>query len=443
MKCQGIEWREFLRSITSKDRILLINPPIKELRYAWYKWNQPLDLLKLSSYLKTNIGCEVELIDFMLPGLSGRPQMTSSPDDFRTYKGTDFQFRFYGKPIIEFEKLLDGEIKEWNPTRVIITSLTSYWWEGINLINSSIKSILEKPTIYVMGNYPKYEPKHVKYVFSDFYFTNSFDLSETEADFELYFGSRGRILNNGLPLFASLNLNSPELISQVVSLYQKGIKDFVFFEADILKDIDTFTEMLIKLKEVKRKQPEIKFHGICGFYPSRFQPQVLRNMSEAGFIELHLEYDCLNNGDLNSDAYYRFLQMMKDENVTFSSGSLTGFVNFGHTGENFEKVMLHSLQILELLGGFIPKPFTADPDSEDYQRIRSKMKPNELQFLSPHAYPFAEENNMRVEDYQNYLRLSGFLNNKVRGKSFDFFDNSIISNAVKEAFSKERLYNEL
>ena len=55
------------KSFTAKDRILLINPPVIETRYQWVKWNQPLDLLKLSSYLKTNIGCEVLLFDFMLP----------------------------------------------------------------------------------------------------------------------------------------------------------------------------------------------------------------------------------------------------------------------------------------------------------------------------------------------------------------------------------------
>ena len=42
--------------LSAKDRILLVNPPVEETRYSWIRWNQPLDLLKIASFLGWNWG---------------------------------------------------------------------------------------------------------------------------------------------------------------------------------------------------------------------------------------------------------------------------------------------------------------------------------------------------------------------------------------------------
>ena len=33
------------RYVSPSDCVLLVNPPVEETRYAWLRWNQPLDLL--------------------------------------------------------------------------------------------------------------------------------------------------------------------------------------------------------------------------------------------------------------------------------------------------------------------------------------------------------------------------------------------------------------
>src|SRR2546426_2800000 len=53
------------KHVRRQDRVLLINPPVEETRYSWLRWNQPLDLLKLASYLHSHIECKVELLDYM------------------------------------------------------------------------------------------------------------------------------------------------------------------------------------------------------------------------------------------------------------------------------------------------------------------------------------------------------------------------------------------
>jgi len=43
------------KHVRRKDRILLVNPPVEDTRYSWLRWNQPLDLLKLGGYLRSEV----------------------------------------------------------------------------------------------------------------------------------------------------------------------------------------------------------------------------------------------------------------------------------------------------------------------------------------------------------------------------------------------------
>ena len=47
------------KHVTRGDHVLLLNPPVEETRYSWLRWNQPLDLLKLATRLRSQVGCGV------------------------------------------------------------------------------------------------------------------------------------------------------------------------------------------------------------------------------------------------------------------------------------------------------------------------------------------------------------------------------------------------
>ncbi len=88
------------KHVRSKDRVLLVNPPVEETRYSWLRWNQPLDLLKLASLLRSEVGCEVELLDFMKPDRQGHVAEEWLPRDrrYHTVKGHRYPMRRFGKP---------------------------------------------------------------------------------------------------------------------------------------------------------------------------------------------------------------------------------------------------------------------------------------------------------------------------------------------------------
>src|SRR5262249_21379557 len=53
-------YRSTSRAVTAA---LFSTPPVEETRYSWIRWNQPLDLLKTASRLRSHVKCGVELLD--------------------------------------------------------------------------------------------------------------------------------------------------------------------------------------------------------------------------------------------------------------------------------------------------------------------------------------------------------------------------------------------
>src|SRR5438046_8596629 len=87
------------RHVTRRDRVLLLNPPVEETRYSWLRWNQPLDLLKIGSHLRSEVACGVELIDCMKPDANGKVDQDWLPRARRYYgvKGERYPMRRFGK----------------------------------------------------------------------------------------------------------------------------------------------------------------------------------------------------------------------------------------------------------------------------------------------------------------------------------------------------------
>ncbi|MBI3301435.1 MAG: hypothetical protein HYZ72_05065, partial [Deltaproteobacteria bacterium] len=124
------------KHVSRKDRVLLINPPVEETRYSWLRWNQPLDLLKLASHLRSQVECEVELLDFMKPDPKGHVREEWLPRDRRYYTVKEYRYpmRRFGEPYSLFPEWLLSKRREnpsLEPTQVWITSLCSYWYESV------------------------------------------------------------------------------------------------------------------------------------------------------------------------------------------------------------------------------------------------------------------------------------------------------------------------
>src|SRR3954454_15552276 len=94
------------KRITSRDRVLLLNPPVEETRYSWLRWNQPLDLLKLGAFLKKEIRCSVSLLDCMKPDSLGMVRDECLPRGRKHHivHGERYPIRRYGMSYVDIGK---------------------------------------------------------------------------------------------------------------------------------------------------------------------------------------------------------------------------------------------------------------------------------------------------------------------------------------------------
>src|SRR6185295_801628 len=181
------------RELDRKSRVLLINPPVEERRYHWLRWNQPTELLRLSTWLKrTHRGLDVKLFDFMFPDENERVPKHKVKE---TWKGneTDDQLWHFGQPLAKFEDALRSFIaSKWVPDLIVVSSLTSYWHASIEKLLPRICELLGKKrrqsvTIGLYGNYPRLEPEHAQeQTDADVAFCKSVVADGLPPDFDLY-----------------------------------------------------------------------------------------------------------------------------------------------------------------------------------------------------------------------------------------------------------------
>ena len=410
----------------SRDRILLVNPPVYETRYQWIKWNQPLDLLKLSTFLKANIGCEVKLFDFMLPRHGKVPKRRLKNTPSIEVNGTTYSLHHFGRPFSEFKTFADVSLNTWKPTAIWITSLTSYWWQSVRDTILNVQNSVQDVEVVLFGNYPRLEPEHaLNKIYADLLVTDlDIKLSQYKADTSLYD-------RDCLPDFCGLDINSrtDDIGKEISDHVSAAIHHFVFFNDDILKDPDHLEEVLREIGKVADQVPDQKFkpkfHGICGIYPGKLNAKLAKLMASSRFREIHFEYAADASRVLDLESYFRASEAVRNAGFRLHRGELSGFVNIGLPDDTPHLLMQHVLNLLEIFGFVIPKPFSPTPGSDLYLRHKDVLDTKNIELLSPHFFPFSRINGISSNDYDELYRLTAFMNYPVRQQSFDLFPGTI------------------
>src|SRR5262249_41682515 len=111
----------YLRSRLNRNaKVLLVNPPVQEKRYHWLRWNQPLDLLRLSTWIKAAAHrADVRLFDFMFPDEAGEVPRHKVKETW-IGPGAEALWHF-GAPFSQFDQYLEQTVKSgWVPDVIVI-----------------------------------------------------------------------------------------------------------------------------------------------------------------------------------------------------------------------------------------------------------------------------------------------------------------------------------
>src|SRR5262249_7602863 len=162
-------------------RILLVNPPVEATRYSWIRWNQPLDLLKIGAFLQREVGCSVNLLDFMKPDRTGKvPQQWLKGDNqYRMVAGERFPMHRFGLPYSAITQwILKRRASRLRlPTQIWITSLCSFWFASVAQLCRVAKDALPDAEIILLGQYPRLMPDHAtETCAADFILTDPIDI---------------------------------------------------------------------------------------------------------------------------------------------------------------------------------------------------------------------------------------------------------------------------
>ena len=423
----------------TQGKVLLINPPVIDSRYAWIKWNQPLDLLKLGSLLVGNRGCEVRLYDFMLPSPKGTvPRRQAKLQDLPPDEPVHWQF---GQPWKEFDDYLDTlKMQEWVPDSVWITTLASFWWQTVPVVANHVRNRLGHPQVVLYGNYPALEATHAaRFCFGvDVIVRDHVDLSKQPADFSLYGERKLR--------FRALDLRTPVdvLLAEIEDALGHDTSHFCFFNENIFRGFDNHLKPV--LEEAVLREWELYFHGICGVETRDFPLDHAQLLADAHFSELHFE-PALTGDDLVDEPLYRaVMQACQDAGFVSPRGAgwesrshyFSAFLWVGRPDDDLNKLVWNALKLLQLVGMVIPKPYSPSPGTKDYELLVAKKKWVEPEDISPHRMPFAGLNGIERGDYKDLYRMTAFLNTKVRDHTFDFLGDTYLAQVIRESLAGRR-----
>lgn len=420
------------KHITRKDWVLLINPPVEETRYSWRRWNQPLDLLKLSSFLRSEIGCYVDLLDFMKPDPKGHVQEGWLPRDRRYHlvKGDRYPMRRFGRSDgLLPESLAVKRAKHGSraPTQVWITSLCSYWYVSIAEMCRVVRQALPDAQVVLVGQYPRFMPKHAcEACAADLVVSQPVNLENETSAIDLY-GSRP-------PPFLALQLQPKVAVREVKLALKHGIVDFTFFDDDVCRDGgEPLAEIFRKTRDLHK---HLRYHVICGLNPARVTPAVARVLANRQFVELHFEE--VDVGDsLDLDSYRKARAYLREAGMRTPIDRLSGFVWIGRPGDQLERLIQRSFDVLSCFGSLILKPFTPVPGSPEHKAHERYLSNIPHRDWSPHFFPFAELNEISRDEYHDLYRVAAFLNEKVRDRSFDFLNGTLGAQMLRESLRRE------
>jgi hypothetical protein len=415
--------------------VLLVNPPVHDTRYAWLKWNQPADLLRLGTFLEREVGCTVSLLDSMKPDKQGKVTKQRLPGDrqSRVIGEGEFAERY---PMWRFGQDYDA-LGKWVvarrvdhqllPTQVWITSLCSYWYQGVAQVAMRARQHLPGVNIVALGNYPRLLTDHaLGRSGADLVVTSPLETPLWPLDTKLY---------DDVPQFLAVTLNPTTAVPEITAAVERGITSFTFFADDVcIGDGDPLGEIVKKTEGLHR---HLKYHIICGLHPAKVTAKVAKLLAHARISEMHFEEADLDDA-LDIAAYRDAVSRLREAGVQVPGRSVSGFVWIGRPNENLDEIIQRMIQILQALGSFILKPFTPTPGSLEQSANADYLARIERhEDWSPHLFPFAELNGITRADYHDLYRLAAFLNTKVRGEAFDFLNGTLGQAFLKDSIRRE------
>lgn len=450
---------DFLKgALHSRAKVLLVNPPVQEKRYHWLRWNQPQDLLRLSSWIKAEAGAaDIRLFDFMLPDEKGDVGRHKIKETW-TGPGAPSLWHF-GQPFEAFDGYLDELVKVgWVPDLIVISSLTSYWHVAIeklllcacNLLGSKY---LKATTIALYGAYPSLEREHAeRQLAANVAFTRAVDVRAYAPDFGLYIDQWHR-----LPVYFGLDIEASDAADHLAMCIElqtewdkaRGITKAQTITAAFLNDdiAGPKSKLADVARQADRYKGRVRIDAICGVRPRSAGIKELEMLTQLGAKSIYVEYETKTNGGLDIDSYKPFHEFLEGDRMRRRGGddtqlaardAITAFINIGLPWDEIETIVRNTLVLNQYFQAIILKPFGYSPSFDKADATLRRERWPMPAASSPQWFPYVGNGSkLTLEDYDNLMRWQGVLNKRVKSFTFDFLGSGAVPKLVRETLVEE------
>lgn len=503
-------------------RALLINPPVYDTQY-WERWSLPHGLLKVATYLKrhgyeTNLidclaGDESGVVRIKRREVA-RVGTTErwTPTPWPKRNGPDEKVIYcHGRHIDELRSLLEARYSGQRslfsdtplntPDEIWITSIMTYWWESTRDVVELCRELFPSARIRIGGIYSTLAPDHAKrnlglhkplvingvdldtdnpaQMSRDFIVKGEIpSANDLELDLDLYNDHPSTKPNytilttsRGCPRTCEycaayvlsgrrvVSRDVDSVIEEIQAKYATGIRDFCFYEDNLLMARKSFKEILTRIIEAKDLKG-IELHSPEGLEIRLVDLELAKLMREAGFRRIYLplesiDYDSIAQWKRNFYSLKDFEQAVRTfEEAGFAKPQqINTFVLFGLPGEDLQHVYDTAVYAANRTGSVIPMLFAPVPGTPMFQTFAEYIDEMGFDFhdLNGKLLPFLEYNRRALKgrydlSYRDYYDIEAFmfrLNEKVRERTFRPGSTSRVGQAFRAVLtSYESTYRE-
>lgn len=456
-----------MRSGRSAKHILLINPPIYDFA-AYDLWLKPLGLLYVGATLRRN-GYQIRLVDALDRNHPEMRKLEKSGDRKSDGRGK-FHRQIVDKPRIfnwvprhyarygYTEELFRNELRNGeSPDAVLITSLITYWYPGVEYAIHHVRDIYPDVPILLGGIYPTLCGDHAAHLQGVTHRISGHGERQVIDWLDAYFGIQEKYLSpaQSQPLQIPWDLY-PDLTALIVltsrgcpyrcsfcatHLLNSGFqqRDPHVVASEILSDASRnrtsdvvfYDDALFIRKHDHIEQildvtidsgQALRFHTPNGLFAKMIDPGLARKMKTANFTTLRLSLETSNDSRRQNMSYkvsnsdlINALDHLED--AGYARKDMEVYAMMGIPGQTAEEVR-RSLEFIHSTGATIRlASYTPIPGTEDFRiaAARHGLNPTDDPLLWNNTiYPLRN----RVMDYDTYTDLrayAGELNSRLRG----------------------------
>lgn len=425
-------------------QILLVNPPIYDFTCYDY-WLKPLGLLYVASFLRGN-NIDFDYFDFMDRRSVFLEKIYKtkffSTGKFRKEKIEKNQvFDWFKRPYFRYgvskEKFLEFISKK-KYDYVFITSMMTYWYEGIEEVIKSIKEKSPEAKIIVGGVYAKLLPEHAKelgatYIFksdvdslyqflidnTDIKVRNKFYLEDLIPAYDLYteVESGAVLTQRGCPyrcgycavsvLYKNFScLPFENIIGQLDLLESMKVKDITFYDDALLFRKDK--HFLPLFEKIIEKNYSFRFNFSNGLHVRFIEKDVVDIFKRINLGMISLSIETISEEILsrtgnktNIEEIENALDLLLENG--FDGRKIFCYILVGLPNEKLENVINTAKFLKEKKVRIVLNEFTPVPKTDFYQKYQSIIKDPLLTNKSVFSsyYKYSEE---EIQDLKNLIR---------------------------------------